>query len=72
MRAKNRPRLSSRNGYLSEAERAEAPRLYRAMGKVRRGHTGRSETWRGSGGGPCWNSRQWLDSTVCCGAKQLI
>ena len=28
--------LSSRNGYLSEAERAEAPRLYRALDAVRR------------------------------------
>ncbi|MBA3903889.1 MAG: pantoate--beta-alanine ligase [Rhodocyclaceae bacterium] len=28
--------LSSRNGYLSEAERAEAPRLYRALDGVRR------------------------------------
>ena len=28
--------LSSRNGYLSEAERAEAPRLYRALGEVAR------------------------------------
>ena len=29
--------LSSRNGYLSAAERAEAPRLYRALEAVRRG-----------------------------------
>jgi pantoate--beta-alanine ligase len=29
--------LSSRNGYLSEAERAEAPRLYRTLGDVARG-----------------------------------
>lgn len=35
MRAEDGLALSSRNGYLSEAERAEAPRLYRAMGKVR-------------------------------------
>lgn len=35
VRAEDGLALSSRNGYLSEAERAEAPRLYRAMDKVR-------------------------------------
>ena len=35
VRAEDGVALSSRNGYLSEAERAEAPRLYRAMDKVR-------------------------------------
>ncbi len=34
-------RSSSRNGYLSEAERAEAPRLYRLLNEIRDGHTRR-------------------------------
>ena len=29
--------MSSRNGYLSAAERAEAPRLYRVLDRVRQG-----------------------------------
>lgn len=36
VRAEDGLALSSRNGYLSEAERAEAPRLYRALDAVRR------------------------------------
>ena len=35
MRAEDGLALSSRNGYLSEAERAEAPRLYRLLNKIR-------------------------------------
>lgn len=35
VRAEDGLALSSRNGYLSETERAEAPRLYRALDKVR-------------------------------------
>lgn len=35
VRAEDGLALSSRNGYLSEAERAEAPRLYRELNKIR-------------------------------------
>jgi pantoate--beta-alanine ligase len=35
VRAEDGLALSSRNGYLSEAERAEAPRLYRLLNKIR-------------------------------------
>ncbi len=37
--------LSSRNGYLSEAERAEAPRLYRLLNEIRAAiHAGETDT----------------------------
>ncbi len=35
VRAEDGLALSSRNGYLSETERAEAPRLYRLLNKIR-------------------------------------
>jgi len=38
--------MSSRNGYLSAAERAEAPRLYRLLGAVRDGRESAESAWK--------------------------
>jgi len=38
--------MSSRNGYLSAAERAEAPRLYRQLGAVRDGRESAESAWK--------------------------
>jgi pantoate--beta-alanine ligase len=47
VRAEDGLALSSRNGYLSEAERAEAPRLYRALGGMARALAGGDRNFAG-------------------------
>lgn len=47
VRAEDGLALSSRNGYLSEAERAEAPRLYRTLGCMARALSGGDRNFAG-------------------------
>ena len=71
--------MSSRNGYLSAAERAEAPRLHRALQEVAGGtaaapaeavqalaqQAGSRTTWR-CGGGRTWRRRSRATGSWSC------
>jgi pantothenate synthetase len=64
--------LSSRNGYLSEAERAEAPRLYRLLNEIRDAIRGGDSGYDQTGKiGHRSTRRRRLENRLCCSATTV-
>jgi pantoate--beta-alanine ligase len=64
--------LSSRNGYLSEAERAEAPRLYRLLNEIRDAiRAGETDTAKLENAAISELDRSRLENRLCCSATTV-
>jgi pantoate--beta-alanine ligase len=72
VRASDGLALSSRNGYLSEAERAEAPRLYCELDKIRDAiHGGETDLVKLENAAVSNVDRTRLENRLCCGATTV-
>ena len=72
VRAEDGLALSSRNGYLSTAERAEAPRLYRLLNDIRAAIRAGEPDYRQTGEcSPCRTDCCRLENRLCCGATTV-